>query len=138
MASVINIGPGPSSSLHGGGSAEADTNGQAATEPAGEPISRRTLGAGSRSALTRPTRAPAIARPDHRSEHMSVDRLCFRSRSLISHCVGAGHEPTTCKPECQPKRESENCTIDSVSTTENGNFLPYLIIRTKTDKRPKS
>ena len=56
-ASVINKDPGLSSGLHGGGSAVADTNGQAATEPAGEPISRRRSGAGSRSAPIVPPKA---------------------------------------------------------------------------------
>ena len=54
---MTNKDPGPSSGLHGGGSAEADTNAQAATEPAGEPMSRRRSGAGSRSAPIVPSRA---------------------------------------------------------------------------------
>ena len=56
-ASVIDKDPGLSPGLHGGGSAEADTNWQAATEPAGEAISRRTCRAGSRSAPIVPPRA---------------------------------------------------------------------------------
>ena len=57
MASVNNIDPGPSSGLQGGGNAVADTNAQAPAEPAGEPISRRTRGAGSRSAPIVPPKA---------------------------------------------------------------------------------
>ena len=57
MASVNNKDPGPPSGLHGDGSALADTNAQAATEPAGETISRRTRGAGSRSAPIVPLKA---------------------------------------------------------------------------------
>ena len=56
-ASVNNPDPGPSLGLHGGGSAVAETNPQAATEPAGETISRRTRGAGSYSAPIVPLKA---------------------------------------------------------------------------------
>jgi len=57
MAGVNNTDPGPSSGLQGGGSAEADTNAQAPAEPAGKAISRRTRGAGSRSAPMVPPKA---------------------------------------------------------------------------------
>ena len=53
-----NVGPGPSPSLHGGGSAlGGHEHGRHPAEPAGESISRRPCGAGSLGALIVPVKA---------------------------------------------------------------------------------
>ena len=67
-ASVNNKDPGPLSGLHGNGSASADTNTQSSTDPAGESISRRGCGTGSRSALIVPLKVGNCGHRDRLEE----------------------------------------------------------------------
>ena len=87
MASVNNIDPGPSSGLQGGGSAEADTNAQAPAEPAGEAISRRTRGAGSRSAPIVPPKAGNRGHRDTLEETLSSTNTYTKRQWIAEQAV---------------------------------------------------